>query len=165
MTPHRPGRPRSYTAAADQALRFIWETCDHSCGGRWQPFLPEMITVLARHGELVLPAPVPVWLCQMSDSPSDRHLAPARQQLPRRGLTYGYQTRHPAQAGQLATLAARVAIRNRLPFPLRGVASDNGAEFSNQQLYRYCEREQLVFTRSRPYRKHDPAHVAQTKYP
>ena len=67
--------------------------------------------------------------------------------------------------GQLATLAARVAIRNRLPFPLRGGASDNGAEFSNQQLYRYCEREQLVFTRSRPSRKHDPAHVAQTKYP
>ena len=104
----RPGRPRIYTAEMDRALRFIWETCDHICGCRLQPFLPEMITVLERHGELVLPDPVQVLLCQMSDSTIDRHLAPARQQLPRRGLTYGHPARHPAQAGHPPTRRDRV---------------------------------------------------------
>jgi len=66
--------------------------------------------------------------------------------------------------GQLATFAALVAIRSRLPFPLRGVDSDNGSKFINQHLYRYCQQEHIVFTRSRPYRKNDQAHVEQKNW-
>ena len=36
---------------------------------------------------------------------------------------------------------------------------DNGSEFINYLLYRYCLNEQITFTRSRPYQKNDQAHV------
>jgi len=55
-------------------------------------------------------------------------------------------------------------MRQRLPFPLLGLDSDNGGEFINDLLYRYCLDEQVTFTRSRPYRKNDQAHVEQKNW-
>ena len=52
----------------------------------------------------------------------------------------------------------------RLPFPLRGLDSDNGSEFINQGLYDYCQRHKITFTRSRPYKKNDSAHVEQKNW-
>jgi hypothetical protein len=64
-----------------------------------------------------------------------------------------------------ATVTA--AIRDcqiRLPYPLRGVDSDNGAEFINHDLQRHCEQEQITFTRCRPYKKNDQAYVEQKNW-
>jgi hypothetical protein len=55
-------------------------------------------------------------------------------------------------------------IRRRLPFALRGFDCDNGSEFINQGLYDYCRRHQIEFTRSRPYKKNDQAHVEQRNW-
>jgi hypothetical protein len=55
-------------------------------------------------------------------------------------------------------------IRQRLPFPLLGIDSDNGSEFINNLLYRYCLDEKITFTRSRPYQKNDQAHVEQKNW-
>lgn len=55
-------------------------------------------------------------------------------------------------------------IRERLPFKLLGIDSDNGGEFINDQLYRYCQKEQITFTRGRPYRKNDSCYVEQKNY-
>ena len=55
-------------------------------------------------------------------------------------------------------------LRENLPFPLLGLDSDNGSEFINKHLAAYCEREQLSFTRSRPYRKNDNCFVEQKNY-
>lgn len=55
-------------------------------------------------------------------------------------------------------------IRSRLPFPLRGLDSDNGSEFVNNELLRYCQQEQITFTRARPYRKNDNCYVEQKNY-
>jgi len=55
-------------------------------------------------------------------------------------------------------------LRKNLPFPLLGLDSDNGSEFINHELQRYCEQEQLTFTRSRPYRKNDNCFVEQKNY-
>lgn len=55
-------------------------------------------------------------------------------------------------------------MRQRLPFPLLGLDSDNGGEFINDLLYRYCLDEQVTFTRSRPYKKNDQAHVEQKNW-
>ncbi len=55
-------------------------------------------------------------------------------------------------------------VRQRLPFPLLGIDSDNGGEFINDLLYRYCLDEQITFTRSRPYQKNDQAHVEQKNW-
>jgi hypothetical protein len=59
---------------------------------------------------------------------------------------------------------AILKLRQRLPFPLLGIDSDNGGEFINDILYRYCLKEQITFTRSRPYRKNDQAHVEQKNW-
>ena len=50
-------------------------------------------------------------------------------------------------------------LSKRLPFPLLGLDSDNGSEFINHRLYAYCKRNKITFTRSRPYKKNDAAHV------
>lgn len=51
-----------------------------------------------------------------------------------------------------------------LPFPLLGIDSDNGSEFINHHLFTYCQRKKITFTRSRPYRKNDNAHVEQKNW-
>jgi hypothetical protein len=66
--------------------------------------------------------------------------------------------------GQAATFAAIKALRQRLPFSLLGLDSDNGSEFINDQVYRYCLAEHITFTRSRPYQRNDQAHVEQKNW-
>ena len=65
---------------------------------------------------------------------------------------------------QTAVSQAIVELRQDLPFPLLGLDSDNGSEFINDTLYRYCLSEQITFTRSRPYHKNDQAHVEQKNW-
>lgn len=55
-------------------------------------------------------------------------------------------------------------IRQRLPFPLLGLDSDNGSEFINNDLLRYCQQQRITFTRARPYRKNDNCYVEQKNY-
>ena len=55
-------------------------------------------------------------------------------------------------------------LRQALPFALRGIDSDNGSEFINAHLYRYCRTHQLQFTRGRPYKKDDNAHIEQKNW-
>ncbi|HEV2583887.1 MAG TPA: DDE-type integrase/transposase/recombinase [Ktedonobacteraceae bacterium] len=66
--------------------------------------------------------------------------------------------------GQQSVFQALVLARGHLPFPLRGIDSDNGSEFINAHLLRYCQDEQLTFTRSRPYKKNDQAYVEQKNW-
>jgi len=65
---------------------------------------------------------------------------------------------------QAAVSQAISELRLRLPFPLLGIDSDNGSEFINETLLRYCLDEQITFTRSRPYQKNDQAHVEQKNW-
>ncbi len=55
-------------------------------------------------------------------------------------------------------------VRQRLPFLLLGLDSDNGSEFINQRLYNYCRRQGITFTRSRSYKKNDSCHVEQKNW-
>jgi hypothetical protein len=55
-------------------------------------------------------------------------------------------------------------LRAQLPFRLHGVDSDNGSEFINFHLHRYCQAEQIQFTRGRPYKKDDNAHIEQKNW-
>ena len=52
-------------------------------------------------------------------------------------------------------------LRGRLPVPLLGLDTDNGSEFINYEMLRYCQREQITFTRSRVGRKNDQAFVEE----
>jgi hypothetical protein len=55
-------------------------------------------------------------------------------------------------------------IRGKLPFDLLGIDSDNGGEFINDHLVRFCHEEQITFTRSRSYRKNDNCFIEQKNY-
>ncbi len=65
---------------------------------------------------------------------------------------------------QVWVFAALEDVRKRLPFPLLGLDSDNGGEFINHHLVRYCNKEKITFTRSRPYRKNDNCFVEQKNF-
>lgn len=65
---------------------------------------------------------------------------------------------------QQAVRDALDELRQALPFPLRGIDSDNGSEFINHHLYRYCRGKQIQFTRGRPYKKDDNAHIEQKNW-
>ena len=69
-----------------------------------------------------------------------------------------------ANKGQAATFDGLLQIRDRLPMPLLGIDSDNGAEFINAHLLRYCQQEHITFTRCRPYKKNDQAHIEQKNW-
>jgi hypothetical protein len=58
-------------------------------------------------------------------------------------------------------------IEAAIAFPIRGFDCDNGSEFLNHHLLRYfTNRPQspIQFTRSRPYKKNDNAHVEQKNW-
>ena len=61
-------------------------------------------------------------------------------------------------------VAALDRIGKRLPFPLIGIDPDNGSEFINWNLYRYCVERTIEFTRGRPYKKNDNAHIEQKNW-
>jgi hypothetical protein len=65
---------------------------------------------------------------------------------------------------QVWVFEAIQTIRQRLPFPLLGLDSDNGSEFINNDLLRYCQQQRITFTRARPYRKNDNCYVEQKNY-
>jgi hypothetical protein len=65
---------------------------------------------------------------------------------------------------QDAVFKSLVEIRKQLPFTLLGIDSDNGGEFINHHLLRYCLKEKITFTRARDYRKNDNCFVEQKNY-
>ena len=65
---------------------------------------------------------------------------------------------------QIAVLDAMKAIEQVLPFKLLGIDSDNGSEFINHHLKAFCDQNKIQFTRGRPYKKDDNAHIEQKNY-
>lgn len=202
------------------ALKGAWETSDRLCSRRLQPFLPELVEVLERHGELTVSREVKEQLCQISAATIDRLLKPHRL----RGARRPFSTTKPGSLlkasipirtfadwddkrpgfleidlvahcgesteglyvntlsavdvatgwvecqgvwgkGQQRVGAAIHEMAKRLPFRLLGLDSDNGSEFINHHLYAYCQQKEITFTRSRPYKKNDNAHVEQKNWP
>jgi len=56
---------------------------------------------------------------------------------------------------------ALLDIKSSIPFPLTGIDRDNGAEFINFALLKWCCDERIQFTRTRTYRKNDNCFVEQ----
>jgi len=215
----KPGRRKKYQGEVILRLEQLWEICGRICSKRLQPFLPEIVAVLERCGELCLPQETKALLLGMSRATIDRCLKSARftqaqhgrsttkpgsllkQAIPVRTFTPWEDERpgfleidlvahcgETTEGAYLNTLTATdlatgwtecLALTNKtqaavsqaigelrqtLPFPLLGIDSDNGSEFINATLWRYCQQEQITFTRSRPYQKNDQAHVEQKNW-
>jgi len=60
--------------------------------------------------------------------------------------------------------AALLEISAAFPFPIKGIDSDNGSEFINAHLLRYCDQNKITFTRSRAGNKNDGCHVEQKNW-
>jgi hypothetical protein len=65
---------------------------------------------------------------------------------------------------QIGVLNAMRDIEQALPFKLLGIDSDNGSEFINYHLKTFCDQKGIQFTRGRPYKKDDNAHIEQKNY-
>jgi hypothetical protein len=52
-------------------------------------------------------------------------------------------------------------IRNVLPYTIAGIHSDNGSEFINETILKFCNKFNIAFTRGRPYKKNDNCHIEQ----
>ncbi len=74
------------------------------------------------------------------------------------------ETRSVLGRGQEGVRQGLEEIRQALPFALRGIDSDNGSEFINDHLFRYCRCRAIQFTRGRPYKKDDNAHIEQKNW-
>ena len=77
------------------------------------------------------------------------------------GWTINRSVRNKAQRWVFEALQY---VSAQFPFPIRGIDSDNGSEFINEQLLAYCIDHQITFTRSRPGNKNDGAHVEQKNW-
>jgi hypothetical protein len=66
--------------------------------------------------------------------------------------------------GQEGVRQAREEIQRGLPFALLGLDSDNGSEFINWHLERWCKQRNIQLTRGRPYKKDDNAHIEQKNW-
>ncbi|MBB3955526.1 hypothetical protein GGR38_002480 [Novosphingobium sediminicola] len=62
---------------------------------------------------------------------------------------------------QTLLVAVLTQLRGLMPVPLLGFDSDNDSVFINEIVRDYCMGAGIEFTRCRPYRKNDQAHVEQ----
>lgn len=77
------------------------------------------------------------------------------------GWTVNRSVKNKAEKWVFEALQHVMAV---FPFPIIGIDSDNGSEFINDHLFRYCRDHQITFTRSRPRHSNDGAHVEQKNW-
>ena len=66
--------------------------------------------------------------------------------------------------GEKIVAAGLTELQLRLPFHLAGIHSDNGSEFINHHLLKWCQARQITFTRGRASHKNDQAFVEQKNW-
>jgi hypothetical protein len=66
--------------------------------------------------------------------------------------------------GEMGALRAIKSASAQLPFVVKGIDSDNDSAFINYHLAKYCRQENILPTRSRPYKKNDQCHVEQKNW-
>lgn len=74
------------------------------------------------------------------------------------------ETRAVLGKGEAGIVEAFTGMSEVLPFKLLDIDSDNGSEFINHHLYCYCDSRDIGFTRGRPYKKDDNAHIEQKNW-
>ena len=74
----RRGRPQTDGPAVKRVLEVACNAADHACSKRLAPFLPELVPILERHGEIQCSLSVRRQLMVLSSSTIDRLLRPVR---------------------------------------------------------------------------------------
>lgn len=79
-------------------------------------------------------------------------------------LTTWVESRAILGKGERQVVESLDEMKEDFPFAIRGINPDNGTEFINYHLFRYCKIHNIEFTRSRPYKKDDHAHIEQKNW-
>ena len=58
-------------------------------------------------------------------------------------------------------ISGLIVAKEIFPFAILGLDTDGGSELINYGLLKFCEAENITFTRARPYRSNDQAHVEE----
>jgi hypothetical protein len=74
------------------------------------------------------------------------------------------ETRSVLGKGEVGIVKAFSEMSEVLPFKVLDIDADNGSEFINRNLFTYCHRRDIGFTRGRPYKKDDNAHIEQKNW-
>lgn len=74
------------------------------------------------------------------------------------------ETRSVLGKGEVGIVKAFSEMSEVLPFKVLDIDADNGSEFINRNLFSYCESREIGFTRGRPYKKDDNAHIEQKNW-
>jgi hypothetical protein len=216
--PIRRPRARKYERILPQ-LKILWAIAFYACGKRLAPFLPELLSVLVRFGEISATPHEESLLISISPATIDRMLERDRAALKVRGRTTTkpgtlLRSKIPVRTfaewnekepgffevdlvghcggtgvgeflytlnmtdvfsgwialgairgrGEKGTLDAIKSASKLIPFPMKGIDSDNDSSFINWHLDKYCGQEKIKFTRCRPYKKNDQCHVEQKNW-
>ncbi len=132
--------------------------------GRTKPgtLLKHHIPVKTEHWDVTQPGFTEVDLVSHSGNSADGEFL---QSLNLTDIYTGWvESRAVMGKSQTVVNAALEQMRTVMPFALRGLDSDNGAEFINNHLFRYCAGREIQFTRGRPYKKDDNAHIEQKNW-
>lgn len=132
--------------------------------GRTKPgtLLKHHIPIKTDHWDVKTPGFTEVDLVSHSGNCAEGHFAYSVNQTDI--LTTWTETRAVLGKGERGVLQAMDEMEKSFPFPLRGIDSDNGSEFINHHLYKRCAQRSIQFTRGRPYKKDDNAHIEQKNW-
>ena len=152
----------------DRRLWFHKQTVKRRLYGSTRPgsLLKHMIPIKTDHWEVTLPGYLEIDLVSHSGASAAGEFIYTLDCV---DISTGWVERQAVMGkGQLGIVAALKEIEQRLPFRLRGIDSDNGSEFINTHLFNFCQQRakdhSVQFTRSRPYKKDDNAHVEQKNW-
>lgn len=118
----RSGRPRLYGPDTIAALKVAWEATDHLCSKRLSPFLPELVEVLTRNGELRVTEETETRLCRISPSTIDRIL---------------HRWSNSRQPG-LSTTKPGTLLKNSIPIRTFSEWNENKPGFLEADLVAHC---------------------------
>ena len=119
----RSGRPRLYGLESMAALKVAWEATDRLCSKRFHPFLPELVGILKRNGELGVTEEAEGQLYRMSPSTIDRLLRRWRGSGMRRGLS---------------TTKPGTLLKNSIPIRTFNEWNENKPGFLEADLVAHC---------------------------
>jgi len=148
----------------DRALSRKRSTLKHRIYGRTKPgtLLKHQIPIKTEHWDVTRPGFVEVDTVSHSGSCAEGDFLYSVNMT---DIDSGWvETRAVLGKGETGVQIAIEGMRRALPFTLLGLDADNGSEFINYHLLDYCKNSEVQFTRSRPYKKDDNAHIEQKNW-
>ena len=165
LTPHVEQQLRTISPSTiDRRLQSRKRRLKRRLYGRTKPgtLLKHHIPIKTDHWDVTTPGFTEIDLVSHSGNSADGEFL---QTLDLTDIHTGWsESRAVMGKSQTVVRPALEELRQALPFALRGIDSDNGSEFINAHLYRYCETRAIQFTRGRPYKKDDNAHIEQRNW-